>query len=59
VRLDVYDVRGRRVQTVADGYYESGAHRLVWDAAGMPSGVYFARLHTAEGELVTRMLLLK
>lgn len=49
VRVDVYDVQGHRLRTLADGPRSSGAHSLAWDgrdAGGndVPAGVYFVRL---------------
>jgi hypothetical protein len=46
--LRIYDLSGRRIAQV-DGWYEPGWHALEWDgvrssAAGLGSGVYFARL---------------
>lgn len=57
--LTVYDVGGRKVTTLADGVFPAGEHGIVWNAAGMPSGVYFCRI-TAGGHTDTKkMLLLK
>jgi len=64
VDLAVFDVSGRRVATLADGFLSAGPHRVVWDgtdARGLAvgSGVYFVRLE-ADGSAATRkMLLLK
>lgn len=49
VRLDVFDLAGRRADTVVDGELGAGRHRVAWDgrdASGRPlgSGVYFLRL---------------
>ncbi len=44
VRLDVYDVLGRRVSTAVDRIYGSGVHQLRWDGSAMPGGVYFVRM---------------
>ncbi len=44
VRLDVYDVLGRRVSTAVDRLYGSGVHQLRWDGSAMPGGVYFVRM---------------
>jgi hypothetical protein len=38
--LEVFDLLGRRVATPFDGEITPGEHRLTWDAAGSPSGVY-------------------
>ncbi len=44
VALVVYDVQGRTVAELADGPMGSGEHRLRFDAAGLPSGLYVYRL---------------
>jgi hypothetical protein len=49
VRVDLYDVSGRRLRRLADGEFTAGDHRLPWDGRDdrghyQPSGVYFARL---------------
>jgi photosystem II stability/assembly factor-like uncharacterized protein len=59
VTLAVYDVLGRVVATLVTGRREAGTTRVRWDAAGMPSGVYFARLTTPAATLCRKMLLLR
>jgi hypothetical protein len=48
-RLEVFDVRGRRVQTLLDGFPDPGRHEVVWrgrDQTGraVAPGVYFVRM---------------
>jgi flagellar hook assembly protein FlgD len=62
VRFEIFDVLGRRVVTLLDGFIADGVHSFAWDARdseGMyvASGVYFARL-TARGGMMTRKLVL-
>jgi hypothetical protein len=62
VRLDVFDVQGRRVRALIDGRRAPGWHDAAWDGtdehgARMASGVYFARL-TAAGETKTQRFVL-
>ncbi len=62
IRLQVYDPRGRLVATLADGPHAAGRHTAVWhgrDARGrfVPSGVYLARLQSAERSVVRKLLL--
>ncbi len=52
VRLDVYDVQGRRVQTLADRDFQPGTHDLPWDTSSLAAGTYLYRL-MVDGELVT------
>lgn len=47
VRLAIYDVAGRRVSLLADGWLEAGTHDVSWDGRGSSGraspGVYFVR----------------
>lgn len=53
VRLEVFDVAGRRIATLLDGIRGAGEHEVAWDGAtssGRASrGLYFARIETPEG----------
>ncbi|MEM1043228.1 MAG: alpha-amylase family glycosyl hydrolase [Bacteroidota bacterium] len=57
VRLEVYDVLGRRVAVLADGLLPAGTHRAVLDGSSLPSGTYVVRL-TAGADSATQKLLL-
>ena len=59
VELKVYDVRGREVWSAVSSWQLAGEHRVVWDAGGLPSGVYFARLQTNGSTQTQKILLLK
>ncbi len=59
VSLALYDVAGREVRRLIDGYREAGAHDLTLDAAGLPSGIYLYRLKTEEGDLTRRCIVLR
>ncbi len=64
VRLDIFNVLGQHVATLADGRFEAGRHMVVWDgtdAGGhqVASGVYFSRLTGEEQHSTHKMMLLK
>lgn len=59
VKLEVLDLLGRRVALLADTYYTSGRHQIVFDAGKLSSGVYFTRLSTPEGTFTQKMSLVK
>ena len=44
VRIEVCDVLGRTVATLVNGPLRAGRHSVVFDASGLPSGVYFYRM---------------
>ncbi|GAB5520785.1 MAG: multicopper oxidase domain-containing protein [Rhodothermales bacterium] len=47
VRLVVYDVQGKAIETIHEGLLPAGQHQYPWDARPYPSGTYFYRLHTS------------
>ena len=65
IELEIFDLLGRRVTTIFSGLAYEGETVVGWDgrlASGedMPSGVYYYRLLTVEGEsIVRKMTLLK
>lgn len=58
-RLRVHDINGRLVQVLADGMLGRGAHRITFDAAGLPAGLYVATLESAGRSESRKMVLLK
>jgi photosystem II stability/assembly factor-like uncharacterized protein len=44
VHLTLYNILGQVVANLAQGVQDAGAKSVEWNAAGMPSGVYFYRL---------------
>ncbi len=59
VRLDVFNIVGQHVMTLADGSREAGIHTVVFDATAIPSGVYFYRLTAGQFVGTRKMILLK
>jgi hypothetical protein len=58
-RLSVYNLLGVKVATLIDGAMAAGSHTATWDATGMPSGLYFARLEAGSATEMKRMVLAK
>jgi hypothetical protein len=59
ITLSVYDILGRKMSTLIDCPQSPGEHLVSWDAFGLSSGIYFARLETASGSQHLKLLLLK
>lgn len=57
VTLAVFDALGRRVAVPVSGRYRAGTHTVRWQPAGLPGGVYLARLQMGPHSL-TRALVL-
>lgn len=58
-RLVVYDQLGREVVTLVNGVMPVGQHAVVFNAAGLASGVYFARLTSGSMSSMIRMMLVR
>ena len=59
VSLTVYDLLGRRVATLVDGVRPAGRQAVVWEAGGLPGGVYLARLRAGAFTQTRTLTLLK
>lgn len=59
VEIAIYDLNGKKIQTLFSGYQQYGWHRLHWNAAQQASGLYFYRLQTSETVLSKKCLLIK
>jgi len=59
VRLQVFDIQGKLIQTLANRNYASGSHRLSFDASNLASGVYVYRLTTGSEVQTKTMTLIK
>lgn len=56
VRLVVYDVLGREVARLVDGWMPEGHHETRWQAGAHPSGVYFVRLQSGNHQQVRQVI---
>jgi hypothetical protein len=59
VMLSVYDVSGRQVATLVNGWREAGSHQAVFDGSALASGVYLYRLSADNLSTVGKMVLMK
>jgi len=59
VKLEVYDVLGRKVKTILDDRLEVGRYRVRFNGSGLSSGVYFYRLEAGKYVGVKKMVLVK
>jgi hypothetical protein len=59
VNLKVYDVSGRMVAKLAEGWKEAGHHQATFDGSRMASGIYFVRMQAGSFAAVRKMVLLK
>lgn len=59
VSVKVYDMTGREVANLLDGFKSKGLYSLIFDAAGLSSGIYFYELRTENYTATKKMMLVK
>ncbi len=64
IKLVIYDVAGRVIKRLVEGYGEAGAHSIIWNGRNdankqVSSGVYFCRLSVNDNEDIRKLLLLR
>jgi hypothetical protein len=59
VTLKVFDVLGQEINRLIAQRLSAGTHSAVWNAAGVPSGVYFCRLECDGLAAEKKLLLIK
>ncbi|MFA3782216.1 glycoside hydrolase family 2 TIM barrel-domain containing protein [Melioribacteraceae bacterium 4301-Me] len=59
VTLKVYDILGREIVTLINEYKPAGEHKVKFNAANLPTGVYFYKFTAGDKTSVKKMILLK
>lgn len=59
IKLKVFDVLGREVQTLVNEKLSPGTYSVDWNASDFPSGVYLYRLQAGDYIMTKRMLMIK
>jgi photosystem II stability/assembly factor-like uncharacterized protein len=58
--IKLYDVIGREIETIAEGFYDAGIHTKSYIAnATLPSGIYFYQLKAGNFVQTKKMMLIK
>ena len=59
VELSIYNVLGRKVKSLFDGFMSAGDHQFIWNASGFASGTYFCSIKTGDNTAIKTLVLLK
>ena len=57
--LSIFDITGRKLETLFNGKHDSGTYSVQWNASGYASGVYFVNLTFGKSSQIQKILLLK
>jgi aminopeptidase N len=59
VRIEVFDVLGRRIERIVNESKPAGSHRVRFSADGIPTGVYFVRMQTDQSISIRKMTIIR
>ena len=64
VKISIYDISGKEVASIVDGYYEKGRHQIIWQALDnnnrkVASGMYIAKIQSGSYVKCIKMLLMQ
>jgi hypothetical protein len=59
VKLEVFDIMGRKIQTLREGNLRIGSYSVPFDGSGLSSGTYLYRLQINDISITKKMLLVK
>ncbi len=59
VSMTIYNISGRKVAELVDGWHEAGYHDVVFDASECVSGIYFCHIEAGELSAVRKIVLIK
>ncbi|MCD6162939.1 MAG: T9SS type A sorting domain-containing protein [candidate division Zixibacteria bacterium] len=59
VNIEIYDMLGRKIETLFTGRQPAGSHSIIWDADKYPSAIYFYKIKANNFEQARKMVLLK
>ncbi len=64
VKIDVYNILGKKVRTLVDGKKAAGSYSIQWDGTNdqgmkVSSGVYFCKMRTQTFNKTSKMLMMK
>ncbi len=59
VKIAIFDIQGKQVETLVNGIKQAGAYSVKWNASAYSSGIYFCVLNAGGVSLTKKMLMIK
>lgn len=59
VSLQVFDLTGREIAMLVNGWKDAGNYQVTWNAASLPSGIYLCRLSVGERSRFSKLALVR
>ena len=59
VKIVIYDILGKEIETLTNGQYTPGSYEVTWDASDYSNGIYFCQLISGDYSETMKMVLVK
>lgn len=59
IKLQIFDVLGREIESVATGFYCAGEHQIIWQPNDLTNGTYMYRLQSGDISCLKKLILIK
>ena len=59
IEIDIYDIRGRKIDGIFTGYLPIGVYDMSWNASSFSSGIYFIEINNFKSSDIRPVTLLK
>ena len=59
ISINVYDINGRIIANLFDGFKQAGEYSINWNASDIPSGTYFVNMNTNSFSSTQKLTLIK
>ena len=59
IQVLIYDIKGRVITTLIDGFQTAGYHSITWNASKFSSSIYFLNMSTEEYSETQKLVLIK
>lgn len=57
--LKIYNLAGQEIETLVNEFQIAGEHEIVWQPSGLPSGLYFYKIHAGDFSETKKLILQK
>ncbi|MEJ2628897.1 MAG: T9SS type A sorting domain-containing protein [bacterium] len=44
ITIGIYNLSGQKIETLVDGFKQTGIYQIKWETKGLPSGIYFCTI---------------
>jgi hypothetical protein len=59
ISIDLYNVLGEKIQTIANGVYPQGINSILFSSDNLPSGIYLYKMQTETRSLTKKLIIIK